>query len=386
MAASLRVGIVHNPYQVRGGEDVYVDLLTETYTRLGWTVERFPKNAENPGIFGAVLALNPFQDLEREDYDVQGERPDFLHVNHLFPAQGLRPLLWAEKYQVPVLMTVHNHRFYCSNGVAFRDGQICTLCHDNKAPWRALFKNCNQDPIKSTYYTLALGSLNQSKLLHSAVTRLIAPSPYISEHLLSLGFKESQIRQMPHPVNVVNPGFQESAKYDVIYAGRLSVEKGVEALLAAIERTPTLRFVIAGHGPLESKVRESAARCNNLTFLPGLSRDELMATIAQSRIGTMASGCNESFGFFAVECFMLGKRCVVSHLNSARWLTENGFPGVAAANASVDGLVSAFHQALELGEISSTVSQKLSSYFGMDHFLENLSRLALEVVQEGKDK
>ena len=385
MAASLRVGIVHNPYQVRGGEDVYVDLLTESYARLGWTVDRFPKTAEAPGVFESALALNPFQGLEREDYDVQGERPDLLHVNHLFPAQGLRPLLWAKKYQVPVLMTVHNHRFFCANGVAFRGGQICMLCHDNKAPWRALFKNCNQNPIKSVYYTLAIGALNQSQLLHSSVTRLIAPSPYISEHLLSLGFPETQIAQMAHPVNVTAV-FRETAKYDVIYAGRLSVEKGVELLLAAIEKAPMLRFVIAGHGPLEAQVRETAARCKNLTFLPGLNRNELMATIAESRIGTAASGCHESFGFFPVECFMLGKRCVVSNLSSAKWLTQDGFPGVAVTTFDVDGLISAFHQALSLGEISAEVSQRVKSFFGMDRFLENLSRVAHEVVQEGREK
>lgn len=384
----MKVGIVHNPYQVRGGEDVYARLLGTAYGRLGWKTQVFPEGKpDQPGPLQALAALNPFQDVLENEFFVSGERPDFLHVNHLFPNLGLRPLVWAKKFRVPVLMTVHNHRFFCSNGLAFRDGKVCTRCMDSGAPWRSLLLNCSGDRKKSVYYTAAIGALMASGHLDQTVSRLIAPSPHIESVLLELGFPREKIGRVMHGLDfndLALPAAGVPVDYDVVYAGRLSAEKGVGLLLETVEREKNLRFVIVGDGPMEFQVQETAARFSNLKFLGRVSSEALMKVIEHSSIGIMPSLCHESFGFAAIEFFSMGRRCVVSNLSSAAWLTQDGCLGVQAESMDPAGISAAIRRALSLPPVASDEVLKIRSRFGFERFCSELSALAREVVS-GKE-
>jgi len=109
------------------------------------------------------------------------------------------------------------------------------------------------------------------------------------------------------PVDISRP---ESIK-KVIFAGRLSPEKQIPALLEAAGKLPEIRFVIAGDGPLRGMV-EQALSCNkNVSYLGWLSRSELLKELDSCDLLILPSTL-ESFGTVALEAMARARLVLVS--------------------------------------------------------------------------
>lgn len=329
-----KVLLAHVPYDVFGGEDAHVSLLEKVYVELGIEPVRFPLSPEKD-LLAAIRSLS-FGD--RRGWQRATKSVRFAHLHNIHPSLGPAFLRWLSRAQIPALMTVHNHRFYCTNGLALRSGEICKLCR-GRYPWRSLVHNCNGSWTKSAYHAFALSEAKVENLFISAINRFLAPSPYVRDELINSGFPPDKIGLLLHPVDFTE--VSSAVEFDIVYAGRLSEEKGIRPLLEAAKRLPTFRFAITGKGPMEKELRSFADQNSNLLFQPELSRQEVLSLIGRSKIGVAPSLCNETFSLFAMECFLQGKRVVVPTLESANWLSKSPFFGFAADIRSIDSLVNA---------------------------------------------
>ena len=97
----------------------------------------------------------------------------------------------------------------------------------------------------------------------------------------------------------------------VLFAGRLAMEKRLHAVLEAAERLPAIRFVIAGDGPLRTQVEAAAGRLENLDYLGWLTRPALLQQMDASDALVLPSEL-ESFGNVALEAMGRGRIAVVT--------------------------------------------------------------------------
>jgi alpha-1,6-mannosyltransferase len=109
----------------------------------------------------------------------------------------------------------------------------------------------------------------------------------------------------------------------VLYAGRLSLEKGIELLLDAIAAGPSDRTLqLLGHGPSERELRRRALRLglrDRVAFQPFLDAPHALAS-AYARAGcVVVPGSHETFGLVALEAAASGAAVVAgSAVPSAR--------------------------------------------------------------------
>lgn len=378
-----KVLLVHVPYQVRGGEDIHVQMLASAYAEIGVITVCLPESREPPRSLGiqAAASLLPGDHSAEFERALGEHRPDLIHLHNIFPTLGPRFLRRLKTAGLPVVMTVHNHRFFCTNGLALRDGKSCKLCFHSTVPWKSLVHNCNRDWKRTAYYTAALGEIRAANLLEEAVDRFIAPSPYIQGALERFGIPTGKIRHILHPTVNPPPATRANPEFDVIYAGRLSHEKGIAVLLDAIERLPDIRFAIVGDGPEEASVRLAAKRAPQLAYFPQRTHHEALALIAKSRIGVLPSICNEILSLFALEVFFQGKRCVVSDSDSMRWFEGGSFPGCLAKTGDAADLARAIRATLALPELSAAESARIRDQLGMRRFCGELRALVDELCE-----
>jgi len=97
----------------------------------------------------------------------------------------------------------------------------------------------------------------------------------------------------------------------ILFAGRLAMEKRLHEVLEAAERLPALRFVIAGDGPLRAQVEAAAGRLENLDYLGWLTRPALLQQMDASDALVLPSEL-ESFGNVALEAMGRGRIAVVT--------------------------------------------------------------------------
>jgi glycosyltransferase involved in cell wall biosynthesis/predicted metal-dependent phosphoesterase TrpH len=115
----------------------------------------------------------------------------------------------------------------------------------------------------------------------------------------------------------------------VLYAGRLSVEKGVDlladAFLAARARDPRLRLVLAGGGPDEARLRMRVGEAG--TFLGWLEGEDLARAYASADIFLFASS-TDTFGQVILEAQASGLPVVAVGEGGPAELVHNGRTGL----------------------------------------------------------
>jgi glycosyltransferase involved in cell wall biosynthesis len=130
-----------------------------------------------------------------------------------------------------------------------------------------------------------------------------------------------------------DPGLRDPdllpGELNVLYAGRLSKEKGAtlltDAFLAAHARDPRLHLVLAGGGPEEGTLRERLGE--DATFLGWLEGDELACAYASSDLFLFASA-TDTFGQVVLEAQASGLPVVAVDAGGPRTLIEDGRTGL----------------------------------------------------------
>ena len=174
---------------------------------------------------------------------------------------------------------------------------------------------------------------------------ILSPSPASDDRLAQLGIAPGKVARWDRGVDLERfdpalrvPGRFGSDTIAVLYAGRLTKEKGVdllaEAFLRAAERDPRLHLVLAGGGPEEDALRDRLG--DAATFLGWLAADELARAYASADAFMFASQ-TDTFGQVILEAQASGLPVVAVNEGGPASLIEHGETGLLAA-ADADAL------------------------------------------------
>jgi len=142
---------------------------------------------------------------------------------------------------------------------------------------------------------------------------VIAASSALAESARTLGARD--VRVIPSGVDLPAEVGVESDPPHVLYAGRLSAEKGVLELVAAAEG---LELVVAGDGPLREHVPAA------LGFVP---HDELQRLYARAAVVACPSR-REGFGVACLEAMAHARPVVATSVGGLRDLVVDGETGL----------------------------------------------------------
>ncbi len=111
----------------------------------------------------------------------------------------------------------------------------------------------------------------------------------------------------------------------MIYIGRLSAEKGIEACRPVLQAIPGLRLALVGDGPHRDKLKEYFAGTN--TCFPGfLKGDDLAAAYASADVFFMASR-TETLGLVVLEAMAAGCAVVAADEGGIPDIVRDGVTG-----------------------------------------------------------
>ena len=142
-----------------------------------------------------------------------------------------------------------------------------------------------------------------------------------------------------------------SAGAEILFAGRLSPEKGAGVLLDAFARAsatrPQARLVIAGDGPERAGLQLRAASVAGIEFTGVLDRDALQARLAKARAVVVPSLGAEGGPLAVVEAALAGRPTIVSDVPGVAELVSRYGNGIVVAPGDVDALAAAVGSLLD---------------------------------------
>jgi glycosyltransferase involved in cell wall biosynthesis len=176
---------------------------------------------------------------------------------------------------------------------------------------------------------LARGILRGARLV-------IAASSALAENARALGAAE--VRVISSGVDVPAEVGEEANPPEVLYAGRLSAEKGV---LELVEAARGMKLVIAGDGPLRGRVPEA------LGFVP---HEELQRLYARAAVVACPSR-REGFGVACLEAMAHGRPVVATNVGGLRDLVVDGETGLLVSPRDPQALRAALKRLLADSEL-----------------------------------
>jgi glycosyltransferase involved in cell wall biosynthesis len=160
---------------------------------------------------------------------------------------------------------------------------------------------------------------------------VVAASTELAHAAEQLGARE--VRVIPSGVDLPPKVGAEAEPPEVLYAGRLSEEKGVLELVAATE---SMRLVVAGDGPLRSQVPQA------LGFVP---HDRLQELYGRAAVVACPSR-REGFGVACLEAMAHARPVVAADVGGLRDLVVNGETGYLIPPRDVPSLRGALERLL----------------------------------------
>jgi glycosyltransferase involved in cell wall biosynthesis len=133
-----------------------------------------------------------------------------------------------------------------------------------------------------------------------------------------------------------DPGPSAEARDGLLYAGRLSEEKGVGPLLSAARRLPGV-VSLAGDGPLASQA-EAAAEGSAVLLLGRIEPAQVMRLLRTTIALLQPSTCFEGFPVAVAEAYATGTPVIASRIGSLAEIVEDGVTGLLAEPGDAEHL------------------------------------------------
>ncbi len=331
----MRILLVHNAYQYRGGEDRVVEAEIALLRSHGHQVETwFRSNHEIAGVSPPVLACDTL--WSRQTTAVLTEtlhrfQPDLVHAHNTFPL--ISPSLYwaASRAGVPVVQALHNFRLICLNALFLRDGQVCEDCM-GKQPWRGVVRGCYRGSRTASLALAGMLALHRGLgTFRNRVTRYIALNDFCRDKFISGGLPADRVVVKPNFVDwcgdVPQSGrltVQNGERKGMLFVGRLSLEKGIATLAEAKAMLPNFTLRVAGEGPSVGLLDGVPGVVRMGSLAPGVVRTKLTQSLAL----IVPSICYETFGLVISEAFSMATPVIASRIGALTDIVEEGVTGL----------------------------------------------------------
>lgn len=356
MEEKRKILIVHNYYQLSGGEDTVVQNEKDLLEEHGNKVLLYSRNnLEMKNISGIGKLLLPFIVVFnfRTYWEIQKlikkEKIDIVHVhNTLF---FISPSVYyaAVKCRIPVVQTIHNFRLLCPNAIFYRNGHICEECLEKGLNCAIKYK-CYRGSRMQTLACVISMKIHRMTGIYKKINYIC-----LTEFNKN---KLSAMKQIAFDRIFVKPNFGKNVTENVsfgkrenqyIFVGRLEKLKGIDKLLAAwkvIERRKCEnipQLIVCGTGPLKewckSYITENELK--HVRMYGNVPNTEVKKRMAASKALIFPTQCYEGFPMVMAEAYSVGTPVIGSGIGNTKALIIEGKTGEEFVYDSPESLVGA---------------------------------------------
>jgi glycosyltransferase involved in cell wall biosynthesis len=318
-----------------GGMERYLQVLLPKLTELGATVHVLARriDAVPPGVTAEHVAWAEEHDAPSATacaaiaHEVSAFGPDVAVAHNVMDAGVVEALRAAKR----LVYHVHDHRPFCPNGdrVFPRSGRNCTEPLGTACAVHSLTDGCAYGPRRRT--ARLIRSRERLRDAIAASDAVIVASRYVAGRAAESGVPERRIVEITPPLPddaYSEPGSHAPRSRDVVFAGRIVPQKGLDSLIRAVGgiaagSRPRVRAF--GDGPALDGIRADALRLGVALDAPGaVSTETLRAALDDAALLALPSRWAEPFGYVGIEAFARERAVVAYDVGGVRtWLADD---------------------------------------------------------------
>ena len=283
-----KILVVHNRYKLQGGEDIAVNNEITALQSL-YEVETliFENNKINviSDLINFILNKN-FKSAKKLIKKLDSFNPDFVYVHNTWFKASIIIFDVLEKRNIKTVIKLHNFRYDCTRHFFYRghlkQQKMCSRCGAFKEK-NKLFNKYFQESFLKSLLVIRYGKKFYKKIQNKNFQILVL-TKFHKNYLQNLGFDSRNIKILPNPS--VHMAIENEPKSNsLVYAGRISKEKGIKELVDAFINAKTLNInlLLIGDGPELSYLKKLYKNENNIKFTGQLDNEKVKEIISKAR-------------------------------------------------------------------------------------------------------
>jgi glycosyltransferase involved in cell wall biosynthesis len=386
----MRILSVHNRYLIRGGEDESREAEENLLRQMGHQVDVYEEDNK------AIADLTKGQALVRTIWSQPSYRKicqqlnqaqyDVVHIQNFFPLISPAAHYAAQSVGIPVVQTLRNYRLLCPNALFFRDNQVCEDCLGKAIPYPGVIHKCYRDSLLASAGVTAM--LTTHRLLKTwtrKVNLYIALTNFAREKYIQGGLPSEKIVVKPNFVTP-DPGVGQGQGRYALYVGRLSVEKGLDTLLAAWKQlNGKLTLKIVGDGPLADEVKGAVQSLSNVEWLGLKSMAEVHTLMGDATVLIFPSKWYETFGRVAVEAFAKGTPVIGANIGAIQGLIDPGRTGLHFQPGNAEDLALKVNWLIDHPDTLKQMRQEARSEFESKYTAQINYKILIDIYNNAID-
>ncbi len=388
-----RILLVHNYYQISGGEDTVVQnekqLLEEhghtvfVYKRENQEIHSFSKVRKLGLFFESIFSRRTYREVKRL---IQRERIDVVHVHNTLSLISPSVYYAALDCGIPAVQTVHNYRLLCPAATLVKRSRICEDCLQRGLSC-AVKGRCYRGSLAQTLVSVLILKVHRLLGTYRKIY-YICLTDFNRKKLLQIN--ERGCRQIwPEHVyvksNFVWPG--EAAcelprKDQFLYVGRLDDIKGIRTLVEAWREMGDKELLICGSGPSEAWVKGYLERHHRkqVKLLGQVSHEQVQKLLRESRALIMPTQWYEGQPMVILESYAAGTPVIGSRMGNVKDMIKEGITGITVAPGSPEQLREAI---LQLPEFDAAVIRRhFEIYYDPEKNYAQLAEIYQKVIEK----
>lgn len=341
----MKVLFIHNKYKQYGGEDVAVELETTVLIKRGHTVRTILfDNSTVAGlfskIFNGIRSVYNFAAAAEISKAIHQFKPDIIHIHNVFFIASPSVIEAADRHKIPVILTLHNYRLICANGLLLRNNQVCELCRQKKFPLAGIKYKCYRNSAAESALVIAITGIHKFRnTWKNKVSRYIILNEFSRSKLLYSSLDVPEYKMVTKPNFVPDPGEGNNDREDFfLFAGRIAKEKGVHILAKAFAGMPEHKIIIAGDGPERKLLMQEFGSYPNIYFTGQMEKKQVIETMKRCKAFICPSIWYEGAPLTIIEAFATSTPVIASRLGSMEESIIDGFNGLHFTAGDADDL------------------------------------------------
>lgn len=356
-------------FDLRGGTEVYMHELSSRLKVRGhdvhafstksarnlqsadseYFVKRFNYDRKEGAAADAVKAINFLYNREAKkslESQISELKPDVIHLHNIYHHLSTSILSAIRKSNIPCVQTLHDYKLACPNYKMYTEGAVCERCKGGKY-YNAVFHRCLFPGIAPNI--LAATEMSYTKITQAyerTVKSFICPSNFIKDKMQDWGEPPGKLFYLPNPIETSASVSPERGRGNYVFIGRLSPEKGLETLIRATGRVPSVKLDIAGEGSERAKLEQLANQVapGRINFLGFQTGKELYEIRGRAKALCLPSVVYENAPLTVLEAMSSGVPVIGSNIGGVPELVTDGISGFLAEPDSMESWIEALRQ------------------------------------------
>ena len=303
--------VIHNKYQNIGGEDTSVESEISILKNIFNTkIIYFNNQVLNLLKQSLYFLINRnFESVSKIKQTLDVFNPDIIYVHNTWFKASPAIFDTLLNFNSNVFLKLHNFRYDCTRYFLtknhLKSNSYCSKCGLSKEELGYFNKYFTESYIKSIFVNIY--GKKYFKVLNKKNLKLLVLTNFHKKYLINLGFKGNKIFVLPNHLNIENKTTNSISENYIVYAGRISKEKGVQELIESFLKANTSisELKIIGSGPIleELQIKYDS---DKVSFLGEISNEEVLNIISQSRGAVTATKLFEGQPTLLCEASALG--------------------------------------------------------------------------------